>query len=37
MEGEKILMSQGQLQRWHKIGMCKEGEITLNDAGDKEF
>ncbi len=33
MEGEKILMSQRQLQRWHVMGLVEEGKITLKEAG----
>jgi len=29
MEGEKILMSQGQLQRWHVTGLVEGGGITM--------
>jgi len=29
MEGEKILMSQRQLQRWHVMGLVEGGKITL--------
>jgi hypothetical protein len=35
MEGEKILMSQRQLQRWHLIKMVEIGKITLKEAGAK--
>jgi len=35
MEGEKILMSQGQLQRWHVMGLVEVGKITLKEAGEK--
>jgi transposase len=35
MEGEKILMSQRQLQRWHLIGLVEVGKITLGEAGEK--
>ena len=35
MEGEKILMSQRQLQRWHVMGLVEVGKITLKEAGEK--
>ncbi len=35
MEGEKILMSQRQLQRWHVMGLVEGGKITLKEAGEK--
>jgi hypothetical protein len=35
MEGEKILMSQKQLQRWHLMGLVKGGKITLGEAAKK--
>ncbi len=35
MEGEKILMSQGQLQRWHVMGLVEVGKVTLKEAGEK--
>gem|GEM_PF-2101988 len=35
MEGEKILLSQRQLQRWHLIKMVEVGKITLKEAGEK--
>ena len=35
MEGEKILMSQRQLQRWHVMGLVEGGKITLGEAGKK--
>ena len=35
MEGEKIIMSQGQLQRWHIMGLVEGGKITLKEAGKK--
>jgi transposase len=35
MEGEKILLSQRQLQRWHLIKMVEVGKITLREAGEK--
>jgi hypothetical protein len=36
MEGEKILMSQRQLQRWHVMGLVEGGKITLKEAGDRD-
>jgi transposase len=35
MEGEKILMSQRQLQRWHLMGLVEGGKITLKEAREK--
>jgi transposase len=35
MEGEKILLSQRQLQRWHLMKMVEVGKITLKEAGEK--
>jgi len=35
MEGDKILMSQRQLQRWHLIGLVEAGKSTLKEAGEK--
>jgi transposase len=35
MEGEKILMGQRQLQRWHLMEMVEVGKITLKEAGEK--
>jgi len=35
MEGEKILLSQRQLQRWHLMKMVEVGKITLKEAGGK--
>jgi transposase len=35
MEGEKILLSHRQLQRWHLIKMVEVGKITLREAGEK--
>jgi len=35
MEGEKLLLSQRQLQRWHLIKMVEVGKITLKEAGEK--
>jgi len=35
MEGEKILMSQRQLQRWHVMGLVEGGKITLKEAAKK--
>jgi transposase len=35
MEGEKILMSQRQLQRWHVMGLVEGGKITLGEATKK--
>lgn len=35
MEGEKILLSQRQLHRWHLIKMVEVGKITLKEAGEK--
>jgi hypothetical protein len=35
MEGDKILMSQRQLQRWHVLKMEEVGKITLKEAGEK--
>jgi hypothetical protein len=35
MEGGKILLSQGQLQRWHLMKMVEVGKITLKEAGEK--
>jgi len=32
MEGEKILMSQRQLQRWHLMGLVEGGKITLGEV-----
>jgi len=33
MEGEKILMSQRQLQRWHVMGLMEGGKVTLKEVG----
>ena len=35
MEGEKILLSQRQLQRWHLMKMVEVGKITLKEAGER--
>jgi len=35
MEGDKILMSQRQLQRWHLMGLVEGGKITLKEATEK--
>ena len=35
MEGEKILLSQRQLQRWHLMKMVEVGKITLKEAVEK--
>jgi transposase len=35
MEGEKILMSQRQLQRYQVMGLVEAGKITLKEAADK--
>ena len=35
MEGEKLLLSQSQLQRWHLMKMVEVGKITLKEAGEK--
>jgi hypothetical protein len=35
VEGEKILMSQRQLQRWHVMGLVEGVEITLEKAEEK--
>jgi transposase len=35
MKGEKILMSQRQLQRWHLMGLVEGGKITLKEANEK--
>ncbi len=35
MEGEKLLLSQRQLQRWHLMKMVEVGKITLKEAGEK--
>ena len=35
MEGDKILMSQRQLQRWHLMGLVEGGKITLKEASEK--
>jgi hypothetical protein len=32
MEGEKLLLSQKQLKRWHLIKMVGVGKITLREA-----
>jgi hypothetical protein len=36
MDREKLLMSQGQLQRWHVIGLVEGGKITLKEATKKK-
>ena len=35
MEGEKILLSQRQLQRWHLMKMVEVGKIALKEAGGR--
>jgi transposase len=35
MEGEKLLLSQRQLQRWHLMKMVEVGKITLKEAEEK--
>jgi hypothetical protein len=35
MEGEKIALSQRQLQGWHLMKMVELGKITLKEAGEK--
>jgi hypothetical protein len=35
VEGDKSLMSQRQLQRWHLMGLVEGGKITLKEASDK--
>ena len=35
MEGDKILMSQRQLQRWHLIGLVEGKKITLKGTSEK--
>ena len=35
MEGDKILMSQRQLQRWHLMGLMELGKITLKEEEKK--
>jgi len=35
MKGEKLLLSQRQLQRWHLMKMVEVGKITLKEAGEK--
>jgi transposase len=35
MEGEKILMSQRQLQRWHVVGLVEAGNITSKEARER--
>lgn len=35
MEGEKIPLSQRQLQRWHLMKMVEVGKITLKEAGER--
>jgi hypothetical protein len=35
MEGDKILMSQRQLQRWHLMVLVEGGKTTLKEAGEK--
>jgi len=34
-EGDKILMSQRQLQRWHLMGLVELGKITLKEEEKK--
>jgi transposase len=35
MDGDKILMSQRQLQRWHLMGLVEGGKIALKEATEK--
>jgi hypothetical protein len=35
LEGEKILLSQRQLQRWHLMKMPEVGKIALREAEQK--
>jgi predicted DNA-binding protein (UPF0251 family) len=35
MKGEKILMSQKQLQRFRVVGLVESGRITLEEAAVK--
>lgn len=35
MDGEKLLMSQRQLQKWHVMGLVEEGKTTLKEATKK--
>jgi predicted HTH domain antitoxin len=35
MEGEKIFMSQRQLQRWVVIDLVEAGKITLKEGAEK--
>ena len=35
MKGEKILLSQRQLQRWHLMKMVEVGKIAMRGAGEK--
>jgi transposase len=35
MEGEKVIMSQRQLQRLEVMGLVKVGKITLKEAAEK--
>ena len=35
MKGEKLLLSQRQLQRWDLMKMVEAGKITLKEAGEK--
>lgn len=36
MEGEKIVLSQRQLQRFQVMGLVEPGKITLKEAGEKK-
>jgi len=35
MEGEKLLVSPGQLQRWRVMGLVEVGKITCKEGTDK--
>ena len=35
MEGDKILMSQRQLQKWHLMGLVEGAKVTLKEEGKK--
>jgi transposase len=35
MEGEKLFMSERQLQKWRVMGLVEVGKITLKEAGEK--
>ena len=35
MEGERIRMSQRQLQKRHVMGLVEGGKISLKEAGEK--